>query len=57
MKNIHWPINETYLKKDYCCVVGCKKRPKYEYLTEHSEGTHDTILACEEHLPKGSVPK
>jgi hypothetical protein len=57
MKNVHWPINETYLKKECCCVVGCKKRVKFEFLTEQSEDPADTVLSCEDHLPKGSVPK
>jgi hypothetical protein len=55
-KNTYWPISEAYLKKEKCCVVGCKKKVKYEFLSEQSEDPHDTLLLCEDHLPKKSVP-
>lgn len=54
---IHWPIAETYLKREYCAAVDCKKPPKYECLTDWSEDEHDTMLACEDHVPQGSALK
>lgn len=55
MNNVHWPITEEYLKKEKCCVVGCKKHPKYEFFANQSEDPNDTVLSCGEHLLKGSV--